>query len=540
MVADGGTRSASRSRSPPPLNGKHGEEIWKKGSEVQWFMAADPLYNQALYVSPTPVAPLGPHLLQSHGWFDGTLLEDFDPKSFVHLKKETWPCIEPSKDLVFMDRKHCKPVQQNQRRIQPEFLRQPVAKKPLLSVVFIRWGGEDAVPEKHDSEESNDGDWGVYGCPASNGYMSAVVKEGLMRHPRLNSATTKHKFEVFSLFVKHSEDVRAIGPMTHYLKAALRGKKTATFWMLWPAEWIDCRGSDYAAYIERRSLFTAMRACEEVGLRTAFPHPADQYEHITSKSWMATLSMQKEARLPAAVMVSKANVLANVKRAAKTAMAGLKYVRSQNPYVAGEGETASPSEVNKDGVFKGVVKLGWSWEARYVKIFKGEEDLAAKLADTFSEQGCLASTAVVQEWVDFDYEMRLYFLPPDDWDPSKRLEPTRIECNAWSGTMDNGERRNFHKLNKEKILAEYWKDDEKAYESAKEQAISTAQFLLGWLLLNDAAPVPMIRMDFMLLRTGPAKARIFFGEYCEMGACCLGWQEGPPTIWRAAIDNALR
>jgi len=106
--------------------------------------------------------------------------------------------------------------------------------------------------------------------------------------------------------------------------------------------------------------------------------------------------------------------------------------------------------------------------------------------------------------------------------------------------MENGERRNFHKLNEEKILAHYWKDDKEAYQSAKKQAIDISQFLLSWLLLNDSQPVPMIRLDFMLLRMGPGKARVIFGEYCEMGACCLGWEEGPPTIWKAAIDAALR
>ena len=38
-------------------------------------------------------------------------------------------------------------------------------------------------------------------------------------------------------------------------------------------------------------MFAAMRACEGLGIRSLFPHPADQYELITSKSWMATLSL---------------------------------------------------------------------------------------------------------------------------------------------------------------------------------------------------------------------------------------------------------
>ncbi|CAK0825110.1 unnamed protein product [Prorocentrum cordatum] len=52
-------------------------------------------------------------------------------------------------------------------------------------------------------------------------------------------------------------------------------------------------------------------------------------------------------------------------------------------------------------------------------------------------------------------------------------------------------------------------------------------------------PVPMVRLDFMLKRLGPGRAQVVFGEYCEMGACCLKWEEGPPLIWQAALDRAL-
>merc|ERR1712224_266110 len=119
-------------------------------------------------------------------------------------------------------------------------------------------------------------------------------------------------------------------------------------------------------------------------------------------------------------------------------------------------------------------------------------------------------------------------------------QPTRIECNAWSGSMENGSRRSFHKLDESKILKQYWSGDEEAYRSATDEAINISQFLVAWLRLNDAQPVPMIRLDFMLRRLAPGRARVVFGEYCEMGACSLGWEEGPPTVMRAAVDAALR
>lgn len=284
-----------------------------------------------------------------------------------------------------------------------------------------------------------------------------------------------------------------------------------------------------------------MRACEFSGLRTAFPHPVDQYEQIVSKTWMSTLCTDARARLPAATQVSKSSVLADSTRSAKRALAVLEHIRATGPWGAQGGKgKRGPSVVNADGVKKGVVKLGLSWEARYVAIFEGEEDLAVKLTEMMSHPGSLATSCIVQEWVDFDFEMRLYFFPPADWTPSQKLSPARVECNSWSGSMDGGQRRNFHLVSKADALSWYWEQDDAAWEAAKKDAIDAAQHLLAWLLQLNAEMVPMIRLDFMLKRLGPGSVRVVFGEFCEMGACCLGWEKGPPTVWRAAVGWALR
>merc|ERR1712216_500277 len=214
-------------------------------------------------------------------------------------------------------------------------------------------------------------------------------------------------------------------------------------------------------------------------------------------------------------MVSKANVLSNPKRAAKHALAALAYVRSHSPFPVGDGEPAAPSVINKDGVKKGVVKLGWSWEARFVSIFHSEEDLAVKLTEMLTKEGCLAQTCLVQEWVDFDFEMRLYFLPPqgEDWAPGKILEPTRIECNAWGTQCESREEilgqsnGSFSKLAADKCV-EQWKGDAEAWEQAKKQAVEMSQRLLAWLRTASSQPVPMIRLDFMAKRIGTGKARL--------------------------------
>ena len=69
--------------------------------------------------------------------------------------------------------------------------------------------------------------------------------------------------------------------------------------------------------------------------------------------------------------------------------------------------------------------------------------------------------------------------------------------------------------------------------------VRASQSLIAKLLTLHDEPVPMIRMDWMLKRLAPGKAQVVFGEYCEMGACCLKWEAGPPKIWRAALDYSL-
>lgn len=537
-------KQRDRSRSPKTIDLAAAEASWPKGCDVQFFHAADLTDKDAPYIVPQKGLGRGPRILQSHGWLDGTLEEAFSPSKFDSAKRDTYPLVQPRADCLFATRTCGKLGQPGAaRRVHAQSLRRPSLKQPLLSLVFVRWSGEYTVGGDRDADdEPNDGDWGTFGAPASDHYMSAVMKKGLMAHPRLCDLSCadpgSFKFEAFSLFVRSSADVADVPHLAPWLATCISGKKTTMWWMLWPAEWEDASGQDYAAYVERRELYSAMRACEGAGMKTGFPHPADQYEMITSKSWMATLSLDPKARLPAAVMMGKAQVLSNPRAAAQRALKSIDHIRTVNPCHTGPGETAGPALCNQDGVKKGVVKLGWSWEARYVAPFNGEEDLAKQLHTMLTHPGCLASSCLVQEWVDFDFEMRLYFLLPTDWAPGQILKPERVECNRWEGVMKVDERRGFHRLSNDEALAK-WGHDKAALKSARKQATECAQHLIAWLLTCDGTPVPMIRLDFMLLRTGPGQARVVFGEYCEMGACCLGWEEGPPTIWRAALDHAL-
>eukprot|EP00927_Polykrikos_kofoidii_P077404 TRINITY_DN74342_c0_g1_i1.p1 TRINITY_DN74342_c0_g1~~TRINITY_DN74342_c0_g1_i1.p1 ORF type:complete len:581 (+),score=57.64 TRINITY_DN74342_c0_g1_i1:105-1745(+) len=545
LARTGGNSKLARSRSPHLMargqsRGVILSGVLPKGRTVQFFYESDAGKKDAILVRPKHKSGLW--MLQSHGWLEGTLRDSHDVDAVDPNNKETWPMVVPNPNIHFTDREGRRPKDAAAPR-RVLHVREPSLNPPGLSFAFVRWGG--AYSPWMDQEEANDGDWGQYGSPPSDDYMASVVKLGVLAHPRLNGDEGGLLFdvEIFSIFVTSSKDVWNIVPAAPGLAASLRGLKRTLFWMLWPAEWEDTGDTDFACYVERQSYFAAMRACEAHGLTTGFPHPADQFELITSKSWMATLSLHPSAHLPAATLVTKGSVVTNVAEAAKSALKVLEHVRKLNPFPVGPDEPPAPSVINKDGVTKGVVKLGWSWENRFVVNFVGVAQLQERLTEMMTQPSCSASYCVVQEWVDFDFEMRLYLLPSREWSPGDVILPTRIECNAWGSCSGEGRvgtsRASFHKLSEEAVL-EKWSNDREAWESGKQQAIHIGQFLLAWLLTANADIVPKIRLDFMMKRLGPGKARVYFGEYCEMGACCLGWTEGPPTTWRSALNAVLR
>eukprot|EP00933_Yihiella_yeosuensis_P054819 TRINITY_DN5338_c2_g1_i1.p1 TRINITY_DN5338_c2_g1~~TRINITY_DN5338_c2_g1_i1.p1 ORF type:complete len:563 (-),score=96.79 TRINITY_DN5338_c2_g1_i1:106-1755(-) len=545
---NGGYASNKRPHSPSRTDANNGAKM-QKGQEVQFFFEADASKKQTPLVLRVGTKSKGAHdfsgpprMLQSHGWLNGTLEKDFDPSSVDPSNKDTWALVLPRSDYQYVER-NGKPVLAAAMPQRALRIRKPSTQVPLISVAFVRWGGN--YSKWMDDQEENDGDWGKYGSPPSDEYMGFLVNQGLLDHPVLRGDDHGGQpvFELNHIIIKGSKDAWDIAEYAKQYKNQMRGQKRALFWMLWPAEWEDNEDPDYACYVERQAYFAAQRACEGIGLKSAFPHPADQFELITSKSWMATLSLHPRACLPACTLVTKGAVTEDVSKAARNALNAMNHIRQLNPYQVEEGDPPAPSVINKDGVVKGVVKLGWSWENRFVVAFNSVKQLENRLREMMTQDTCLASYCVVQEWVDFDFEMRLYMLPPADWPTKYPIEPTMIQCNAW-GPPDETKsvgvsRASFSKLSEEGALKR-WEGDTVAWAMAKEKATKIGNFLLAWLMTGNAEPVPMIRLDFMLKRTGPGKARVVFGEYCEMGACCLGWVEGPPTIWKATLDACLR
>jgi hypothetical protein len=480
-------------------------------------------------------------LRQSHGWLNGFLdassLDDAR-KRYEPGNKSTWPHVFPDASYVFVDR-HGKLLPGVELRVKIGDVREvrPAA-SPELSLLFVRWGGRHRIGEDEEGDHATgraDPPWGLYGAPPSDWYMEAVVTRGVVRHPKVGVA--ERSVEVVSLFLGSNADMRSMRIEASQLAALLLGRTAASWWMLWGADFPTAWEEDsFLGYVNRRDLFASQRALEATGrVLSAFPHPADLWEFITSKVWMATLAPQCETmRLPACVMLERAAILNDARGAARSAMMALEELRRKNRRVWPEG----PAAVNRRGLTRGVLKIGWSWEAKFVWFWRGEAQLAEYIRAMITLPGCTSDFCLVQEWVDFDFEVRLFFLPRRDWTPDAPLQPTHVEYTAWVNERAKDAPDKFIKMGADEALSRF-AADAPALASALEQATEASRPLVGELLTKHAVPVPMIRMDWMVKRTGMGAAQVVFGEYCEVGADCLKWQAGPPKIWRAALDCAF-
>lgn len=506
---------------------------------LQFFHRVDLADPKALFAVRLNSKPL---LLQSHGWLDGTLRSGTLEEAAQGFKLEdqsTWPEVTPHQDLVFVDR-YGRRAPLGSVRVPLDRVRAPSQEPPLLSAVFVRWGGKHRIGEDtSDDMLATDGGWGKFGCPPCDWYIDEFVNTGVKNHAALiQEAGSYPNAEVMHLFVGSDDDMNNLATKASDFVAGLRGSRRATFFMLWPSDWrTDWCSEGYEAYVERRLLFAAMTGMEDTGgLKTSFPHPSACYEFVTSKAWMATLCHEPKARLPAAVLVGRKEITQDPVKQAKLAMEAIKSLRQTSCFAAQGG----PSVVNRKGLTKGVVKLGFSWEAKHVWFWNGLQELTSCMQGLIQLDSCLAERCVIQEWVDFDFELRLFFFPPADWASSREvLKPLHYQYTSWRTAKSAWSPGSFTKPQRAECLAR-WENDEQALDSGHAQAEEASQFLIGHLLTISPEPVPMIRMDFMLKRTGPGECQVAFGEFCENGACSLQWDQGPPTVWRASLDYALR
>lgn len=365
------------------------------------------------------------------------------------------------------------------------------------------------------------GGWGAIGATPSDNYIN-----GWESHIFDSLGPT---YEIISCFIQNSDELVKISPPL--LRHLMTGRHFSALYFLWPITFQD--GHAFPAYIDNSKLLELMVLMEATGIPTRFPHASHLYKIFASKQWTAQTCLYPNLAVPLTTMVAREAIACNANKAAKQAIQAL--CNLQDIRASWFAETAHPAPFFHN---KGVAKIGWSWEAMDVRAWVDEHELAQHLVQLADQPGNYADHVFVQEWVEFDVEMRHFVIEanlsnPFSWKP-KKIVYTVIK------TVEEGSFRNFDRFDRRVCLKNYFANDEEALADAEHQSETLIGCWLQWLAAQSHELPVVVRFDIMAKRIGPGKAVIHTGELTELGGCFLGWQGGPQAVFGAMLRSCFR
>jgi hypothetical protein len=204
--------------------------------------------------------------------------------------------------------------------------------------------------------------------------------------------------QVITVFVRHSSDLARIHPPT--LLHMCTGSRLVGLYFLWPTCFQD--SADMPGYVSHTAQLQLMANMEATGVVTKFPHHSHLYRLLLSKDWCCHLCLMPGYNIPASTKVSRGIILDDAPRAAQLAHDALQVlscdwwccdrlflcgswrcgcswcVQSANsipPRLPPETLRCHCSLllVHSEGLLqmRGVVKVGYSWEAMDVRTLQG-------------------------------------------------------------------------------------------------------------------------------------------------------------------------
>jgi hypothetical protein len=382
----------------------------------------------------------------------------------------------------------------------------------------VRWGGEQAVNPVTEGA----GGWGTIGSTPSDNYINGLEDQIFN--------TLGPTYEIVSVFFQNSEELSRINPPM--LRHMLRGQHLGALYFMWPIAFQD--GHQFPAYVDRKHLWDLMVSMEGTGIATRFPHQSHLYRIFTSKEWTAQMCLHPLMHVPLTTQVSRQAIANNPEKAAENAIKALNNLSKSR---ASWNSKMNASQELKE-ISNGVAKLGWSWEAMDVTSWKSKADLQRALSSLGEQPGSFVDLVFVQEWVDFDVEMR-HFVVEADLTKPETLKPKKIIYTVFK-SKDEGSFRNFDRYDREKCLSTCFENDDAALADAERQAEELIVRWIEWLQAQTHELPVVTRFDIMAKRTGPGTARITTGELTELGGCFLGWPEGPQTVFAAMIRSFFK
>jgi len=272
-----------------------------------------------------------------------------------------------------------------------------------------------------------------------------------------------------------------------------------------------------------------MISMEASGVSTRFTHPSHLYKVFASKEWTAQMCLMPEFKVPLTSMIPRQVIACDVVRAAQVAYNAMQKLAEGRDVFAGRKPGTA--------INKGVCKLGWSWEARDVMSWTNTEEIKQALQYLGEQPGSHMDSVFIQEWVDFDVEMRCFVVEPHPDHPAS-WKPRKIVYTVFQGNEGNCF-RSFMRWDRAGAIANKFNGDEEAMAMAERLSEELIAKWIYWFQAQSAELPIFTRFDILAKHTGPGQASVHTGELTELGGCFLGWQEGPKTVFRAITRSCF-
>lgn len=514
------------------------------GETVEVFYRMRRLRGSCLATSSLSGGLLSPRVGISDGWQEAVITRPPDDYNeyevkYLHLfwfNRGGWRRSTCAVDMY--DREHVA-AWQIRRKAGGSI---PAYPPPKLSLFVVRWGGCNGE-EAEAFDGSAAGLWGHGGTSVCDKYINGVIDTF--------ESSLGTDFEVTTAFVQVGSDLDALAGASPFIRNHLTGTHVAALYFLWPVAFQDKSGGA-AGMVPEQSLFRAMQRIEMTGVPTRFPHPSHLYRNLVSKEWTAHLCLSPEYHIPATTKISMSAAVRDPFKAADAALRAIHFIKCHK-----RNEPVGDVLLSPWRSMRGVLKLGFSWEALDVLSFDGIDEMVQRLGCIAEQPGCLADYVFVQEYIDSDCEIRCYVL---DDGTGLSTKPAHMRyTRPGHNDKETGRFRGFQDLTRQQAIDEWYGGNVEAVVKAEKEIEKLIGLWKLWLLTECSEIQPYMRFDFFVKRSfkneplngeaesdelpapssGDLELGIYTGEMTELGGSTLNWFEGPSLIFQSILKACL-
>eukprot|EP00927_Polykrikos_kofoidii_P037708 TRINITY_DN31917_c0_g1_i1.p1 TRINITY_DN31917_c0_g1~~TRINITY_DN31917_c0_g1_i1.p1 ORF type:complete len:643 (-),score=123.49 TRINITY_DN31917_c0_g1_i1:55-1983(-) len=387
--------------------------------------------------------------------------------------------------------------------------------KPMLSILCVRWSNYWATRWYSDYN-------------ITSGQMLVELFDG----PCGPNEVLPGEHEVHTVFVRTSADLRTLSD--HWAAGALRGTHRVAWYFLWPTARSPASEMKAGCVCER-DYFDLTTRLERTGIRSGWPHPSHLYRILCGKLWVSQMCLNRDYKVPPTTRVHYQEFAADSEGAAVAALDRLSSLTKQ--VWAQEAAAAT--------AFRGVAKLGFSWQGKDVIPFVGVGALRKALRKLFASIGDQQVVCMVQAMVpSVVCEIRALVF----WDAkASRFVHEKVYMRLWEDDSRHASNvagfaaTSATVVRPSEAAAAFFGGHEEVRTQVESQVDTLMERWLLWFSTECAEPPCNTRLDFLVSwsqETPESAPSVWTCEVTECGSSLCGLKAAPRTA--AALNFAMR